>query len=678
MDEFIDKLLPGNYWITKSMEFSRTNTSGTFWYLKKWFVYYHYVFFKKTIHENEYSEIIEIFDKFIESLDISIQEEANKFFYEVDIKSNFIRMNTFCNINETVFESIREENQSIIEAKKFYFMYLMGIGGQSGYKKKMLELIHSGTVYSEIKRIMTIEMQEDGKDLTYIKSQFSDFHAVIRNERQIFFYYGLFNGSDKADLSGFYTMTRLGKSIILGTFSELTVIWEHQKIKMISQNPDTKIDLGDHIKDPNLNYQNFSINYHPYFTLLKSLAHQGSINKEKYQFLISRFRNYDNIDSLLTESASFPQRIEEVKSKISLFNRNSDIKGEDFHKEYKKYVLGISDLFLDNNTNVFSFLSEDGLEVKNIDKVNFIIKCYEIITKYLDLKNEVNYKSFEEGLKLYYSAQVNNDNFDYSPETIYEWHKYIISQDVAIILSIIYVYSSFKVNKYNFDLTETEIKNSYKGFKNLLEVVGIGKQGDFIENMQQIQIELSTGSLSVIFNIEENEIPTMFDELINESKLSLISTRTSSYSVALRKRSSELINAIKSYYKKNFELPPDNLIMCDACNQKTFKTRGDFAYLEYHHLIPFSTDNGPDHYLNIVGICPTCHRKFHSATRDIRKNLYDDLSENNNLKKTLNVRIDKLYKEGVLEPLNIEFLRKESIISDITYKNYMEQEIVTI
>ncbi len=83
MDEFLNNILPGNYWITKSMEFSKVNTSGTLWYLKKWFVYYEYIFFKKTIHEKDYSEIIEIFDKFIESLDLSVREKAKAFFYEV-------------------------------------------------------------------------------------------------------------------------------------------------------------------------------------------------------------------------------------------------------------------------------------------------------------------------------------------------------------------------------------------------------------------------------------------------------------------------------------------------------------------------------------------------------------------------------------------------------------------
>ena len=46
------------------------------------------------------------------------------------------------------------------------------------------------------------------------------------------------------------------------------------------------------------------------------------------------------------------------------------------------------------------------------------------------------------------------------------------------------------------------------------------------------------------------------------------------------------------------------------------------------------------------------------------------------MKKTLDFRVNKLYEERVLEPLNIEFLRKENIISKEKYETYMNQEIV--
>lgn len=44
--EFIEKLVPGNYWITKSMDQMRNEYSGTFWYMKKWLIWYNYIFLR--------------------------------------------------------------------------------------------------------------------------------------------------------------------------------------------------------------------------------------------------------------------------------------------------------------------------------------------------------------------------------------------------------------------------------------------------------------------------------------------------------------------------------------------------------------------------------------------------------------------------------------------------------
>ncbi len=608
---------------------------------------------------------------------MAVRVDAEKFFYEVDIRSQFVKLAQFCSTGGLTFESNREQSHFLIEAKKFYFMYVMNLGGQSGYKEEMLRLIHQGKIYNEIKEIMTSKMHEEGCDISHIRTQFSDFHAVIRNERQIFFYYGFLNGNEKADLSGFYTMTRLGKLIIQSTSDELLIIWEHQKIRMLSQSPETKINLGEHNVDHSVDYSKFSINYHPYLTLLRSLSKRVSISREIYQFLIARFRNGDDVDALLAESALSPDLIEKIKRKVTSFNRKSDIEVEDFGKEFKKYVLGISSLPYDKGTNLFAFLSSDGLDVTNAEKIKFVVKCYQVVVNYLDSRNGVYYKIFERSLRDYYMSQINGTTFEHSREVLYEWHRYIISPEMAVMLTAVYVLMSVKIQRYDFSLNAEEIKGSYKIFKNILAMVGIGRQIDFIENILRIQSELFVDNLSISYsNIEAEVGELVIDESVDESSLSDISTRVSIYNSVQRKRSSELIDAMRSYYMRYFKIPPENLIKCDACEEKTFLTRNKYAYLEFHHLIPFSTDNGPDHYLNIFGICPNCHRKFHHAIRDTKRILYEDISRNNNPKITLEVRIDRLYKKGLLEPLNVEFLRKEGIITDAVYNNYMDQEVI--
>ena len=77
MDNFLNTLLPGNYFLTKSMEISKVSTSGTLWYMKKFLVYYYYIFLSKNINSlSDTAKIRENFDKFIDSLPENNRDSA--------------------------------------------------------------------------------------------------------------------------------------------------------------------------------------------------------------------------------------------------------------------------------------------------------------------------------------------------------------------------------------------------------------------------------------------------------------------------------------------------------------------------------------------------------------------------------------------------------------------------
>ena len=66
LERLVNDMSPGNYWLTKSMEFNRISSSGTLWYLKKWIVYYYYIFMRNTsLYAQDYNEIVEIFNNYI-------------------------------------------------------------------------------------------------------------------------------------------------------------------------------------------------------------------------------------------------------------------------------------------------------------------------------------------------------------------------------------------------------------------------------------------------------------------------------------------------------------------------------------------------------------------------------------------------------------------------------------
>ena len=122
------------------MEFSKKTTSGTLWYLKKWIVYYYYIFMKESMHQSDIDEIKTIFNEFINSLDSSVQDEARDFFYTIDIRNTFTTLSTFKNTTR-VFEDDQEKKLYELKAKKFYFAYIMNLGGHASYKMAFKEKV---------------------------------------------------------------------------------------------------------------------------------------------------------------------------------------------------------------------------------------------------------------------------------------------------------------------------------------------------------------------------------------------------------------------------------------------------------------------------------------------------------------------------------------------------------
>lgn len=68
-ENFLNSIVPGNYFITKSMELTKSTFSGTLWYTKKFIVLYYYIFLNKNITTDEaVKEICNLFDSYITSL----------------------------------------------------------------------------------------------------------------------------------------------------------------------------------------------------------------------------------------------------------------------------------------------------------------------------------------------------------------------------------------------------------------------------------------------------------------------------------------------------------------------------------------------------------------------------------------------------------------------------------
>lgn len=677
---FRESLVPGNYWITKSMEINKVTTSGTLWYMKKWFVWYYYIFLKKGgLFANDYKTIATNFENFINSLDKSVQEDARNFFFNIDFTSEqFLTFERFSK-NTIDFANKIEKQEWLTECKKFYFMYVMGTGGQQGYKKKIRELLEQQNTYQDTIASITKLIKKDGKSSKYIEGQLTDFHAgTLRNERQIFFYYGFFHGKESADLSGFYKLTPIGKALLEANFHELLIIWEHQKLRMISQSPIT--DINNLVLTNTFDKENFSINRSPYFTLIEILNAKGFITQDEYKYIISR-TNSKNIEGVI-EYLKSGSDIDFIKSQIETFKRTRDTSNEDFDKERKKYILGISDFKKDLGTNYYSILDSNGLKVNNLEKCNFIYNCYKKINNYIQKKNNYKYNRFEVLIKQYYKNSLENSmHYKKDKKIIYEWNKHIINFDKDVLINLIYIGICMKNNCLDFNLDINFVKQDYYNYNFLVkEVLGYNRK-DFIDLMNSIQNCMKNHEYVYLLqnNTEDVNYYTENTTQINIDidKLQEVSYKNiQNYDIYVnRKRSMEVKNSIKNYYISKFRNTTTNLIKCDCCGDYTFITEQGIPYLEYHHLIPFSTDFGPDHYLNLFGICPSCHRKFHYQQTEERVNLYEMISKNNNMGISIIERIKQLYKQDLLEPIAIEFLNKENAITEEEYEALINKSI---
>jgi len=682
MDNIIKNILPGNYWLSKSMEFSKLNTSGSLWYLKKWFVYYHFVFLKDTIYKKDYEDITEIFLRYIASLPQKNKKEAYAFFFEIDIRKNsFLKLNEFIQ-TDIDFNDDHDRKMFIISAKRFYFMYLMNLGGQSGYKslikEKLLQLKSYETIVEEISKIIL----NKGYSIDKVKEQLSDFPATIRNERQIYFYYGFFHGRESKDLSGFYNLTPVGKTVLKANFAELILIWEHQKIKMISQSPVANIQNLTKVSNP----ESFSILNNPYVTLLKIIAEKKEITDDQYQFIISKINNKTNQKIIIDKVIGNLRNEMKFKKKAKSFKRVREIKTEDFDKELKKFILGICEVPKDKSCNPLSsisWLSNGKVEVLDDKKFNFIVNNYSIFSNYLNEEYHNQYKSFENSLRNSYVKLSKNSQNIINEDIKYEWYKYIINFDPNILVNLIYVYIASVNNSYDFKLDITSINTEFENFRTLAWLLGIKKK-DFGKIMSDIQSQLRENNF---FKFEKNE--DIYNQIIdakniqrdiNLSKLKVVSKKSTNennlYVSSNRIRNENLINYLRSYYFTNFICKKERTIKCDCCTEFTFLTYKNTPYIEFHHIIPFSTEFGPDHYLNLIGICPNCHRQMHFSKPEKKRILYDNASRNNNMKLSLINRINELFKGRLIEPIHLDFLKKEQIISNDQYEKFMNNQTV--
>lgn len=663
LSKFIDSYLPDNHWLSKSMEVGRLDY-GTYWYMKKMMVYYYYIFILKKMERKEISEIKENFNEFIDSLPKEAKKEAEDFFFKVDIRNE----KSIITFNEFTMNSGFIDNGDLLKARKYYYSYLMGLNPQNEVKELIFSSIISERNFFKGREKARLKLMVT-KNENAIKQLESDVHAFLRNERQILFIMGLLNYTDTNEEE--YSPTGIGIQAVNANFNEFILLIELQKLKQVSRNPlvyyanSTNRPRNRRFKD-NIDtsiIDNFDIKLHPYLLYLKYLSKQKAVSNNEFRYLLSRSTDRHDEDYIIkfpkAEISNLKDKINEVDGDYIVpgnNNYNQDIiRGEDFSKEHKKYQLGITASEKDYNGNLFAVCKRNNLGIKlsEENKLNSLIDYYQEIINYLDQEDD-NVELFEElkrGHKQKYLKHITKNSFKKDShehiQLITKWLEYFVSVDRNVIKMMI-----LAVSKAN-NLTDDEI---YDYFPNLCNrCLGY-------KNSKNISKKLS--EKEDVHNNSYNFTPIIIPGLVTIKDLKEESKKYLDLKNDFRKdrvRNTALISMYLKWYQSTEED-----CVCEICGEKLARKDNDDLICNVHHMIPFKENEayGPDHYLNLLALCGTCHQNIHNIKNVTRlQEMYEKVETTSALKKSVKQRIIEMYEEDYLYPTSLRYATVKGMIT---------------
>ncbi len=722
-------------WLTKDKYIFRTKL-GNHWYLKKFLVLYKYFLVeRKTIDKSSLLEIAQNFTAFVASIKNSeIQTIANEFFFKpVDLRKpeNLIDFESFNNLPD--FDDA---------ARKYYIVYLMKLGMQSGIKKGIGQLLYSDkniTISKIREEIPNIKQREISKKIAEgktprsvndsIETIFSDFHAEIRNYRQLLSYRGILPPEKDG-----YELNEIAKLISVSDSRLIMSIWEHQKMKLRYSNPYTRVTKSEDPEGKFLDgddFKDFSVN--PYIALINVLGElrkidekQGYITFEDYKYFICREAPF-NLRKVVDKIIEYRGLSEDEKNKIAIvmedrpktreFSKNREkTKSEDFHKELSNFVYGIYQYQFTKNKNYYNEMLQyenQKLDVRKPHLFDVFHNFLNIIQNIVEKKYNKKYKRLSNynSLKLvdeisrddelhseylkklgiireHYLKEFGDDINDFYEETLNSWKNYIsfIDYELLILCHVILIV----LNKYNISDTAEDIEEYDLSISDeLVKISGIDIDSlTFILKKLIIQIiKMSTiDYISIIHQFqpkemikEKHEIETWLEKQLVDNSYSVIKER-------LRREHNDLVYVFQSgnrIRKRDYrmieliekERMSENRIMGEVRDDypinKCDVCKTDFisGEPECHHIIPFEI-YGPEINYNYAFLCNKCHKVFTHRTRSKEKqDAILQLRLNRIFEKA---NIVNMIQEGFIQKIHLDFLHKEGFIHIIDKLEFMK------
>jgi len=717
-----DEIKFNKIWTSKDKFIFRIGDSkkpiGPHWYLKKTLVIWKYFLIdRRKITEETLKEIADVFQKFIDSIpDATIKETAEDYFFS---PKDFRQPDTIID-----FEKFNDGDQNQeMDTRKVFITYLMGIGGQSCLKKFITEQFSEKNITitkiqkaipKEQERLKKIKSKCNGLDDS-MKLVLSDYHAEIRNYRQLLSYRGIIPQQKDG-----YTLNEISKLCCNADSTLIMAIWEHQKIiwrvdnpwirRLRSDNPEQKYKTYEDFQDFKVN------NYLGLILVLHELylkdGKDAYISFEDYKFIISREVPFD-IKTVVKKIYDFRNLSQAEKEKIAdafnqrpktrKFSKNKPKSGsEDFYKEVKNLIYGLSEYKFSSTTSIYNNLLKYNGGKLTINKpklfeifAEYLVNVqlyvdgkygefYEKVARYVSLKqideiydkskNE-QYKKILEGIRKKYLQNQSDELNAFYDKTLYGWNQYMTGIDDRLL---IYAYASVLVLN-NYDSIKNEklfskfVSNSISD--DLVNIIGTEKSDlikileETIHNIigKQPFTEITYSSVSKNSNEDNNWIDKELQTNSMDSLRRKLAKIDSDLRYGHRQGKRERLRNTRMMRLVEKQRLEEKIIMnkkrknypvqhCDGCGNKFEKSP------ERHHMIPFVL-HGPDHSLNYAFLCKECHKIFtHDEYSEEAKDKTDEL-------KLRNLVNQENYKEminnNLLTPDLIGYLHRAGYIHTV-------------
>ena len=284
----------------------------------------------------------------------------------------------------------------------------------------------------------------------------------------------------------------------------------------------------------------------------------------------------------------------------------------------------------------------------------------EILQRAIEIGKELPTNNYNRAQETYFFTQMNwlEENgqvysYKSSQQPYFKFNTYLLYLSAFDLINI----SGSDIQSNLITLTEKAMK-MLEDVEIPLEVQDLEDLCRKVDNDQEKEAELLN---LIILQRTPQIIKSIEQDSILVEKLNKRAIRNIEYDDKGKRKRNKFISELAKLKAK---------YTCEATGRKTFKMPNGQYYVEAHHIIEFSRENGPDITENLIVLGPEKHMLIHHACREEIDDLYRHLLANGIINTDRFRRMHTVYH--CLTEEHIQTLSNKKLISSIDKEELLE------